>query len=111
MFNSFKIDLKRSLNMEKIIEKKKISHSHSKSTSVSMSSFKISTSLMLILQQAALLQGQELESRVMHGNPVEIKEFPWAVAIVEDVTYKLIGTGNIITDIWVLTAGHLWSPE
>jgi secreted trypsin-like serine protease len=69
------------------------------------------TEFILILQLVALLHGQTQEPRVMHGNPVQIKEMPWAVAIVEVGTYKLIGSGTILSDTWVLTAAHLWSPE
>jgi secreted trypsin-like serine protease len=76
-----------------------------------MKKFKALTSLLLTLQWAVLVYGQELEPRVMHGSAVQIKELPWAVAIVEVGTYNVIGTGNIISDYWILTAAHLWAEE
>jgi secreted trypsin-like serine protease len=76
-----------------------------------MKKFKATTSLFLTLQWAILLYGQELEPRVMRGSAVGIKESPWAVAIVEVGTYKVIGTGNIISDYWILTAANIWQEE
>lgn len=44
--------------------------------------------------------------QIVKGNPADIKDFPWQVAILNGATSQLSCGGSIIDDNWVLTAAH-----
>ncbi|XP_073835351.1 brachyurin [Musca autumnalis] len=69
---------------------------------------RIALGLLLICFTAGLhtTHGGRIEGRIVSGYKASPGQFPWQVIIKEDEFDDLLCGGSIISDTWVLTAGH-----
>jgi secreted trypsin-like serine protease len=58
----------------------------------------------------AVTNCQQITRRIINGIEVNIRFLPWVVAFTDEYFY-LVGSGCIVSEKWVLTAGHLWDES
>jgi Trypsin len=53
---------------------------------------------------------QLITRRILRGIEADIAYIPWVVAFTDE-NFHLAGTGCIVSEKWLLTAGHLWELD
>jgi secreted trypsin-like serine protease len=49
---------------------------------------------------------KDIESRIINGEQAVLGQFPWQVAMYFDGNYMWFCSGSVISEEWILTAGH-----
>jgi secreted trypsin-like serine protease len=62
---------------------------------------------LLVAVLVARMTCQQIQRRIMNGIETKVKNLPWVVAFCRE-DFSVFGSGSIVSEKWVLTAGHLW---